>query len=75
MSVASTPRPLKERIARARLEAALTQQELAREAGCSVFSIGKYERGERTPRGPVLRRIAAATGKPLEWFFVVEAAA
>jgi len=65
----STPKATPARIVRARAEAALTQEELAQQAGCSVFSIGKYERGERALRGPALRRIAEATGKPLAFFF------
>lgn len=72
MVVTSSPlpgKPAPSRLAQARAEAGLTQEELAQKAGCSVFSIGKYERGERSPRGPRLRRIARATGKPVEWFF------
>ncbi len=70
----STPRPSPTRLAEARIRAGLTQEELAGRAGSSVFSIGKYERGERVPRGPVLRRIAAATGVPVSWFFEDEGA-
>lgn len=62
-------------LATARAQAGLTQEELAAAVGCSVFSIGKYERGERSPRGPVLRRIADVTGKPIAYFFTAEAAA
>lgn len=77
METVSTPRADRHRIAQARIEAGLTQEELASKAACSVFSIGKYERGERALRGPRLRRIAEATGKPLAFFFTgseVEAA-
>jgi transcriptional regulator with XRE-family HTH domain len=42
---------------------------LAAEVGCSVFSIAKYERGERTPSIGMLRRIAAVTGYEIGWFF------
>lgn len=69
MSDESTPRPSRERLVRARIEAGLTQEELASVTGISLASIGKYERGERSPRGPRLRRIATSTGKPLTWFF------
>lgn len=34
----------------------LTQQDLARELGCDRVTIGRYERGERTPRGGALVR-------------------
>lgn len=72
MAAASSPitaKPSPSRLAQARAEAGLTQEELAQKAKVSVFSIGKYERGERSPRGPRLRRIAQATKKPIEWFF------
>jgi HTH-type transcriptional regulator, cell division transcriptional repressor len=69
-AVSMSPSP--ERFVQARTEAGLTQEELATKAGCSVFSIGKYERGERSPRGPRLRRLAEATGKPLAFFFETE---
>jgi transcriptional regulator with XRE-family HTH domain len=69
METVSTPRADRRRIVQARAEAGLTQAELALKAGCSVVSIGKYERGERALRGPRLRRIAEATGKPLSFFF------
>lgn len=71
----STPSASPVQILRARVEAGLTQDELAALAGCSVFSIGKYERGERGLRGPMLRRIAEATGKPLSFFFVADGVA
>jgi len=69
--VATSPRPKPnvERLALARAEAGLTQEELARATEISLASISKYERGERSPRGPRLRRIAEVTGKPVPWFF------
>lgn len=69
MATLSTPKPTPLRLVRARVEAGLTQEELANKAACSVFSIGKYERGERSPRGPILRRIADVTGREVVWFF------
>jgi transcriptional regulator with XRE-family HTH domain len=63
------PKARTDRIVLARVQAGLTQEELATKAGCSVFSIGKIERGSRSPSGPLLRRIARATGKPISWFF------
>lgn len=72
METMSTPRPRRDRLIAARVEKGLTQEELAQLVGCSVFSIGKYERGERHPRGPMLRRIAETTGKDIGWFFEPE---
>jgi transcriptional regulator with XRE-family HTH domain len=71
MDGVSMEKPLidRARFARARAEAGLSQEELARLVGCSVFSIAGYERGKRHPRGPRLRKIAEVTGKPLSWFF------
>jgi DNA-binding transcriptional regulator YiaG len=75
MKALSTRLPAPERIAQARVEAALTQEELARTIGCSVNSVGKWERGERSPKGARLRGLSLATGKPLSWFFESEVAA
>ena len=70
--MASLSKPDKTQLANARTQAGLTQEELAAAVGCSVFSIGKYEQGVRSPRGPVLRRIADVTGKPLDFFFLAD---
>jgi transcriptional regulator with XRE-family HTH domain len=56
------------KVSRARLEAALTQEELAELVGVSLRSIAHWEAG-RMPRGRHLRRLAEATGKPLSFFF------
>lgn len=66
------PKPSPTRLALARAEAGLTQEELASRCECSVFSIGKYERGERAPLGPMLRKIAAATNRETAWFFAAD---
>lgn len=68
-TVSTAPKPSRRRLVRARAEAGLTQEELAHRIDRSVFSIGKYERGERSPSGPTLRLIAEATDKPIVWFF------
>lgn len=68
-ATAERPRPSIQRLVRARVEAGFTQEELARAADVSLASISKYERGARTPGGERLRKIAAATGKPVPWFF------
>jgi DNA-binding transcriptional regulator YiaG len=75
MKVLSTRLPPPDRIVRARREAALTQEELARTIGVSLASVGKWERGSRSPTGRRLRDLALATGKPIAWFFQEEAAA
>jgi transcriptional regulator with XRE-family HTH domain len=74
MRVMSARLPAPERITQARTEAALTQEELARRIPCSVNSVGKWERGERSPKGARLRGLAIATGKSLSWFFEEEEA-
>ena len=69
MEASSIIRPSRDRLRRARIEAGLTQEELATRTKISLAAIGKYERGERSPRGPNLRRIAEETNKPVAWFF------
>ena len=57
------------RIASAREEAGLTQQELAERIGLrSGQSISRYERGETEVPSKKLRRIAEQTHKPLTFF-------
>jgi transcriptional regulator with XRE-family HTH domain len=57
------------RIAQARVEAQLTQADLADKIGVATAqSISRYERGETEVSGKRLRRIADATGKPLSYF-------
>lgn len=68
-TLSSAPRPSRHKIALARSIRALTQEEWAERLGCSVFTVGKWERGERTPRGVLLRRLAEESGFPIEWFF------
>jgi transcriptional regulator with XRE-family HTH domain len=75
MSSLSTPKARPDRLVAARVMAGLSQSELAGKADCSVFTIGKCERGERSPSGPLLRRIARATRRDVEWFFVEDGVA
>jgi DNA-binding transcriptional regulator YiaG len=72
MGSVSTPRPSPERIVLARKHLGLKQNELAQELGCSVFTIGKWERGERSPGPLLMRRLAAKTKKPVEWFYIID---
>lgn len=39
-----------------RLQAGLTQEELAQELGCSRIAIGRYETGRRRPQGALAER-------------------
>lgn len=57
------------RIAQARDEAGLSQQELAERINLAQGqSISRYERGETEVPAKRLRRIAEATGKPMSFF-------
>jgi transcriptional regulator with XRE-family HTH domain len=62
---------LGQRIKRARYEAGLSQFDLADKMGVSPRAVQYWESptGRRQPQARQLRRLSAATGKPLEWFF------
>jgi uncharacterized protein len=51
---------------RARLEAGLSQRELARRAGTSQPTLARYERDRAVPTLATLERLLAATGKRLQ---------
>ncbi len=53
------------RIADARSEAGLTQQQLADAVGRSVHAVRKWERDQNQPSVELLEKIAATTGAPL----------
>ena len=53
----------------AELRGSMTQEELAKELNVSLSALGKYERGERTPRDNVKKRIAAYFGKTVQEIF------
>jgi transcriptional regulator with XRE-family HTH domain len=57
------------RIAKARHDAGLTQRDLARRLGTSVWAIDELERGRRDPRA-FISRIESATAKPSGWLHV-----
>src|SRR3954471_20781409 len=57
---------LGDRIRQARIEAGLTQDQLAELVGVGMRQIQYYEAGESDPYRK-LRQIAEATGKPIEW--------
>ena len=50
------------RLSRLRKEKSWKREDLAREAGVSVFTISKIENGERKPRTATLAAICAALG-------------
>ena len=52
-----------------RRRAAMTQDELAREAGVSMMTLSRIERGESEPRASTLRKLARALEvKPRDLF-------
>ena len=53
----------------ARLQAGLSQRDLAEKVGISAQVISKYERGLDTPGSAVLIRLAKAFGVRVEYFF------
>lgn len=53
----------------AELRGSMTQEELAKKLNVSCSSLGKNERGERTPRDNVKKRIAAYFGKTVQEIF------
>lgn len=52
-------------IKEARVKAKLTQEKLAEKAGISVFTLQKYESGDRNPKIESLQKIANALGIPI----------
>lgn len=44
--------------------------EIARRVTVSPQAVQQWAKGETTPRGERLKRLAAATGKPEHWFFM-----
>lgn len=57
------------RIREARLQAAMTQSQLAIEIGCSSQQIHKYESGHNRVSAGTLFAIACILDRPIEWFF------
>ena len=52
---------------RCRIDAGLTQRQLAERAGTSAAAVCTYERGDRVPRADTVVRLVAATGATLAW--------
>jgi Zn-dependent peptidase ImmA (M78 family)/transcriptional regulator with XRE-family HTH domain len=61
---------LGQRVADARIEAELTQAELAAAIDLDRTAVAKIESGSRGVSAVELGRIAAALGRPLDWFLV-----
>jgi Zn-dependent peptidase ImmA (M78 family)/DNA-binding XRE family transcriptional regulator len=61
---------LGQRVADARIEAELTQAELAATIDLDRTAVAKIEAGTRRVSAVELARIAAALGRPLDWFLV-----
>jgi Zn-dependent peptidase ImmA (M78 family)/DNA-binding XRE family transcriptional regulator len=61
---------LGQRVADARIEAELTQAELAAAIDLDRTAVAKVEAGSRGVSALELARIAAALGRPLDWFLV-----
>jgi len=59
---------LKEKIRAARMEAGLSQGDLAEKVGCTKRSISYWETTSRQPDFNLLAKIAEATGKTLDYF-------
>lgn len=57
-------------IKQARESAGMTMQELAEAVGVSAAAICRYERGIRTPKLPIAKRIAKVLGLP--WYEVID---
>jgi len=57
------------RIRKARLEAGLTQAELAKKAGVGQGTLSLYESGKVRPTAEALGKIARALGKPVSYFY------
>lgn len=60
---------LKKKIKLARIEANLTQTELAKKVKSSQQSVVSWEKGTFVPSSENIKKIAKATGKPINYFF------
>lgn len=56
------------KIINARREAGLTQEELAKKIGQKISAVARWEAGVFKPTEANLKKIAEATGKPLDYF-------
>lgn len=63
-----TPNFVSSHLREARKSEQLTQEELAEKADLTRQTIGNYEKGETTPSGAILKRLAAVLGFPARFF-------
>lgn len=63
---------VKDRIEVARLSLGMTIPEFAKHTGISLRTLLYWEHTNREPKMSTVRQIAAATGRPVGWFFGVE---
>ena len=56
-----------ERLREARLVAAMSQEELAKEIGCSNKAVSCWERGVQFPQPRLLRQVALITVRSVPW--------
>lgn len=61
--------PFAVRIRDARIEAKMTQTQLASATGFALRTIQAWEQGTRSPRAMALRALARELDKPLLWFY------
>lgn len=66
-------REFAERLKSARLRSGKSQEQIAEEVGTSRRHWIRWERGDHLPTMTFIQRIAAATGKPVDFFLVEEA--
>jgi transcriptional regulator with XRE-family HTH domain len=50
------------RLRELRLQAGLSQEQLAQQAGCTVAMVSRYERGEHEPAWPLVLAVARVLG-------------
>ena len=65
-------RQIGRRLEQARIEANLSQQELADKVGVDRSTISLYESGKRSIGLDVLDRLSCVLGKPLEYFLGID---
>lgn len=60
---------LRDRLAKARTTAGLTQAELAEKVHVTRATLNRYETGQREAPPAFVEAVAKATNVPLEWFY------
>lgn len=60
---------LRDRLAKARTTAGLTQADLAEKVHVTRATLNRYETGQREAPASFVEAVAKATSVPLEWFY------